>query len=210
MIGSQVSIDYATRRIYFASRAASSSTNQNHTVWCLTFDDTTATRLWSVPLGDIEGSPVLRNGTLYVGTNNGIVYALNPNDGSTLASFATNDGPVKSYPFPNVDGRLYFSTTNRVWSLTDSLSAPRSLTLNWSVTSIPAPSTAVLARNALYVGSSNGRLYKISQLTDPTPAIGFTQLGTGLAAVGTIGYDYQNDLAYVGTAEGAIYAVVVP
>jgi len=210
VIGGQVSIDYATRRIYFASRAASSSTNQNHTLWCLSFDDTTVTRVWSIPLGDIDGSPVLRNGTLYVGTNSGGVYAINPNDGSVLASLATDDGPIKGFPFPNSDGRIYFSTTNRVWSLTDSLSAPRSLSLNWSVSSIPAPSTAVLSRGSLYVGSSDGRLYKISQLTEPAPTIASTQLGSGLAAVGTIGYDYQNDLAYVGTAEGAIYAVSIP
>ncbi|HEX6100063.1 MAG TPA: PQQ-binding-like beta-propeller repeat protein [Thermoanaerobaculia bacterium] len=210
VIGGQVSIDYTNRRVYFASRAASQAANQNHTLWCLSFDDTSATRLWSIPLGDIDGSPVVRNNTLYVGTNNGTLYAVDPGTGTVLASYATGDGPIKGYPFPNTDGRVYFSTTNRVWGVADNLTAPRQLTLGWQIGSIPSPSTAVLALGALYAGSSDGRLYKITGIATATPAIASTQLGSGLAAVGTIGYDYTNNLAYVGTAEGAIYAVSIP
>jgi outer membrane protein assembly factor BamB len=210
VIGGQVSIDYPNRRVYFASRAASSSTNQNHTLWCLSFNDTSATRLWSIPLGDIDGSPVVRNNTLYVGTNNGTLYAVDPNNGAVLASFATGDGPVKGFPFPNADGRLYFSTTNRVWAVADNLTAPRQLTLAWQIGTIPSPSTAVLALNTLYTGSSDGRLYKLTGIATPAPSIASVQLGNGLAAVGTIGYDYANNLAYVGTAEGAVYAVSIP
>lgn len=210
IIGGQVTIDYATQRVYFASRAASSSANQNHTLWCLSFNDSSATRLWSIPLGDIDGSPVLRNNTLYVGTNTGTLYAVDPANGTVLASYATGDGPVKGYPFPNVDGRVYFSTTNRVWAVADNLTTPRTLTPGWQIGTIPSPSTAVLATGALYIGSSDGRLYKITDIATATPTIASTQLGTGLAAVGTIGYDYTNDLAYVGTAEGAIYAVSIP
>ncbi len=209
-IGGQVSIDYANQRAYFASRAASPSTNQNHTLWCLSFDDTSATRLWSIILGDIDGSPVLANGTLYVGTNDGTLYAVDPDDGTVLASYATGDGPVKGHPFPDVDGRVYFSTTNRVWAVADNLTTPRTLTLGWQVASIPSPSTAVLASGALYAGSSNGRLYKITDIATATPALASTQLGTGLAAAGAIDFDSTNNLAYVGTADGAIYAVSIP
>ena len=211
VIGGQVSIDYATQRAYFASRAASSSSNQNHTLWCLSFNDTSATRLWSVPLGDIDGSPVIHNGTVYVGTNNGTLYAVDPADGTVLASYATNDGPIKAFPYPGNDGRLYFSTTNRVWAVADNLSTPRQLTLGWQIASIPSPSAAVLASNTmLYIGSSDGRLYKVTDISTATPAIAYAQLGNGLAAVGAIGYDSTNNLAYAGTAGGAIYAVSIP
>jgi outer membrane protein assembly factor BamB len=210
IIGGSAVIDAAANRVYFASRAASASANQNHTLWCLSFDDTTVTRVWSVPLGDIDGTPLLANGTLYVGTNSGTLYAVDPATGTTLATLATGDGPLKGHPAADANGRVYFSTTNKVWSVADSLSAPRTLSAAWSVSSAGVPSAAVLANNALWFGSSNGRLYKLSQLTDPAPAIAYVQLGTGLAAAGAIGYDTLNDLAYVGAADGAIYAVSIP
>ena len=209
IIGSQLSIDAVNRRIYFASRAASPAVNENHTLWCLTYDGTSVTRLWSVPLGDIDGSPIVRSNTLYIGTNDGTAYAINPNDGSVIASYATGDGPVKGFIFSDPPS-LYFSTTNKVWRVIDNLTAPRTLTPAWSVSSIASPSTAVLTGAGLYVGSSDGRLYRLTALTNPSPTITSAILGDGSAAVGAIGYDFQNGLAYVGTAAGAIYAVTNP
>jgi eukaryotic-like serine/threonine-protein kinase len=208
VIGGQVSIDYPTRRVYFASRAASSATDQNHTLWCISFDDTSATRVWSIPIGDVDGSPVVRNGTLYVGTNNGTLYAVNPNDGTVLASYATTDGPVKGFPFPNSDGRVYFSTTNKVWSVIDSVTPPRTLTQGWQYP-VLSPSTPVFANNSLYVGSSNGRLRQFTSLTSGFPSVTEVYLSLDVVGmpVGTIGFDYQNNLAYVGTAEGVVNAV---
>lgn len=210
VIGGQVWIDYPTRRIYFASRGFSSNANENHTLWCLSFDETTVTRLWSVPIGDIDGSVVIFNNTVYAGANNGQVYAVNANDGSVIATFATNDGPIKGFIFPASAGNLYFSTTNTVWRLVDNLAAPRTLTPAWSVTTIPSPSVAVYNGTYVFVGASDGNLYRLGQLTSPVPVITPAMLGTGTAAVGTIGYDYQNNLAYVGTASGAIYSVSLP
>ena len=129
-------MDYPTRRVYFASRERSAGKS---TLWCLDVTAGGATLKWKRALGDIDGSPVLRNGVVYVGTNTGVVYALDADDGDTRWTFATGDGPIKGFVFPDrLDQDLYFSTTTRVWGLTDNGAAAAQ---KWAaVTSIPSPS----------------------------------------------------------------------
>jgi YD repeat-containing protein len=209
IISGGASVDYAGRRVFFASRAlAGGSAN---TVWCLNLTDTGLAFGWAVALGDADGSPILSNGRLYVGTNDGMVYSLNPDDGQVLWSYATNDGPPKGFIFPDRRNRaLYFSTTTKVHGLTDGNNEP-----NWPPVTLPSPSTALFTPGGtlILVGAADGKLYQLDVINaGPAvqPEIRSVTLGDGLAAVGSPTLDVLNRLIYVGTESGFIHAVRVP
>lgn len=206
IITGDAAVEY-DNRVFFASRARTGGSN--HTIWSLSFTDTGATKVWSAAIGNSDGSPTVWNGRVYIGTNNGTVYALDKNSGAVLWSYATNDGPVKG--FVNVDflspsGRLYFATTNRVWSIVDN--GP-SASLHWSV-SMTRPSIPLFTGSALIFGAGDGRLYQLTDLAGATPSQTFVTLGAGTAGVGSPSYDFWNNAVYVGNEAGAIYAVSLP
>ena len=213
IVSGAASLDYASRRVYFASRQrAGGSAN---TVWCLQLDATgsTASLLWGQALGDVDGSPILYNGRVYVGTNASQVYALDAATGATLwaAPFAAADGPVKGYVTPRFNSspvELFFSTNGKLWSVLDN---GGSAALNWSLATIASPSVPLYRVNSpyLYVGSSDGRLYELT-LGGGAPTAKSLALGAGTAAVGAPGFDTLNGLLQVGSDLGAVYAVSVP
>ncbi len=209
IISSGATVDYDTNRIYFASRTRAGGSQD--TLWCLSFTGSAFTKVWSKPYGDIDGSPVLLGGRLYLGNNSGTVYAIDPADGSEIWHYATSDGAVKGYIWPQytttTPRRLYFSTTNTVWALSDN---GGSASLLWSTTAIPGPSIplAPYGGSGLYIGSADGRLY---QLDASTGTIGASVvLGDGAATVGSPAMDVVNNMAYVGSESGAVYGVTLP
>jgi len=209
IISGQSAVDYAGRRVYFASRAlAGGSAN---TVWCLNFTDTGLSFGWAKALGDIDGSPVLNNGKVLVGTNEGVVYGLDADDGEVLWSFPTGDGPVKGFIFPDrFSERMYFSTTTKVHGLTFGSAEP-----NWPPVTLPGPSTALFTPGGTWVlvGAADGKLYQLDVANagpGVPPEIRSVVLGDGLAAVGSPSLDVINKLVYVGSDSGFIYAVAIP
>ena len=162
---------------------------------------------------NIDGSPVRLNlygGRIYVGTNGGEVVALDAATGNVEWTFDTSDGAVKGFIFPEfATTNLLFSTTNKIWSLSDD-GAAASLNPNWPATFVPFPSTPLVvpfSTNVL-VGSSNGQLY---QLDVVDPAVFVTEkLGDGSGGVGMPTIDIFNSVIYVGTEEGVIYSVDYP
>ncbi len=147
---------------------------------------------------------------LYVGTNSGSVMAVNPVNGDQIWKYETNDGPVKGYvDFEFVTGtprKVFFATTNNVWGLTDN---GATVAFEW-VRPIAGPSIPLTLADlgALYVGSTDGRLYQL----DPADGSVVTSvlMGAGTATVGSPGYDWMNSLAYVGAEDGSVYAVTLP
>ena len=221
-INGQATVDYAGRRVYFASLAHGTSDPDNHTVWCVDLD--TGNRLWSRAVGDVPGSTSVRGGRVYVGTTSGEIHALDADDGDLAwtAPFATGNGPVKSFVGADrlsATGRLFFSTTDKVWALDDPPGATAP-TVVWvrdgSATSteplaqrIPSPSNPVYLVGGpyIFVGSGNGTLYRLDYST------GNTQLAIplgDLAPVGSPTLDIQAGFLYVGTAAGAVFAVQFP
>jgi outer membrane protein assembly factor BamB len=206
IIGSQASITYTSPpRVYFASREGTSP----NTVRCLRFTSSSGTLEWSRALGDIDGSPTVRGSTVYVGTNDSKVHALDSLNGNSLwlVPFDCADGLVKGFVWPDrFSNALYLSTTNKVWKLRDDGSAVTKL---WEV-SVPSPSTPLLVPGGshLLVGGGDGRLYQI-EVNDPTD-VRSQVLGDGSAAVGTPSLEVASSLVYVGTSSGAIYAVQIP
>ena len=117
--------------------------------------------------------------------------------------------------FPDrIDQDLYFSTTAAVWGIRD---AGASAVQKWiALTSIPSPSTPLhpVGSNVLYVGGGDGFLYQIDDTLagdpGPAPLVTRVRLGDGSAAVGAPTYDAANNVVYVGTVAGIVYAVVPP
>ncbi len=209
IISSGATVDYGTDRVFFASRSRAGGSAD--TLWCLGFDGNSFTKVWSIPLGDIDGAPLLLGGRLYVGTNDGTVYAIDPDTGATIWQYATGDGPVKGWVTPEytptTPRRLYLATTSTVWALTDT---GGSATLAWSTTAVPGPSIplAPYGQSVLYVGGSDGRLHQLDAATGSLVAS--VTLGDGTATIGNPSLDVINQLAYAGSEAGIVYGVQLP
>ena len=206
IISSGAVVDYGGNRAYFASRTHPSGSA--NTLWCVSFTATSVSLEWARALGNIDGSPVLRNGRLYVGTNAGIVYAV-ATDGTIEWALALGDGPIKGFPFPRGSNQFFVSTNNKIWSVLDNVTFG-SVSPGWPVTAIPSPSIPlhVPGTMALLVGSGDGKLYQMNVVT-PLP-LKSVVLGDGSAAVGAPTMDLLKMLLYVGTDAGVIYAVTFP
>jgi outer membrane protein assembly factor BamB len=213
VISSQASVVAATERVYFASRRKLGGSS--NTVWCLQVVDppTHYQLVWARDLGNIDGSPVIRGGVLYVGNNDGEVFALDPDTGNDLwaAPYSTGDGPVKGYVWPDTTQtptRLCFSTTSWVHCIEDLGAATNHLFSE----AIIRPSPVILIDGSLWMGTgeSNGSLLRID------PDNGFWEYGRVLGdptqpkLVGSPTYDISARLLLVGTDEGRVYAVEVP
>jgi outer membrane protein assembly factor BamB len=216
--------DYANQRVYFASRSFSSGP----TLWCV---QVAAAPLfapcsgWTSPnLGDIDGSPVLRNGRVYVGNTAGIVYSVDAATGLGQRSYPTGDGPVKGFLFPDRrNDDLIFATSTKVWSLSDD--GPTSMSKNWEWTVSGLSPSVILywpQTNFVYVGSKDGKLYELDfTLANPsTPPIPKSLvLGDGLGQIGAPTLDIGVEppavsagkkLLVVGSESGVLYGVEVP
>lgn len=197
-------IDYNNGAAYFASHEFTAGAD---TVWAV--DLLTGEKLWSTPLESISGSPVQRGLDLYVGTNAGFVHALDIRDGAPKGSFPYHapGGAIKGFIFPNFSGNeLYFSSRDTVRRIQDS---GTDVVLNWEA-DVPGASipTYPPGREFLWVGSSNGRLYQIGAVSGNSTFITLTS--GGMPGVGSPSLDLFNNLIYVGTENGEVFAVEVP
>jgi outer membrane protein assembly factor BamB len=228
IIAAQPLVDYGNSRVYFTSRARTDGSAQ--TVWCVTFGAGGLTGALAgfapPPVGDVDSTPLLFRPAsetylpkrLYVGTNASRLYALNPATGAALWSISGSpyldlaDGPVKgSIDRQPGSSRLYLATTNKVWCIDDNggtASQVWSVSLGAGVT----PSTPMFlpGANRLLVGASNGRLYQLDTIQSPPPTTTYVTLGTGNAAVGSPAFDVINNVIYVGSEAGVVYAVEWP
>ena len=235
-INSQATVDYPNRRVYFASLAFGAAAPDNDTVWCVNLDN--GLKVWSAAVGNVVGSVIVRNGRAYVGSWDGAtgeIHALDTASGLSVwgvagPTFSTGaDGPVKSYVGSDrlsPTGRLLFSTTQKLWAIDDlpaSTAAPAAAVWvrDGSATSpepaasrIPNPSApAFLAGGPwIFVGSSNGKVYRLDYATGSAATQLAIPLGDPVtpAPVGSPTVDVREGFLYVGTAAGVVYAVQLP
>jgi outer membrane protein assembly factor BamB len=228
-INGTAAVDYATSRVYFGSLRVGSSTE---TFWCLQLGPSAdaLTLGWTLhhsDVGDIDGSPVLRNGRVYVGNTTGTLFSFNGTDGGGRYSYTpVNDGTgIKGFPFPDRrNGDLYFATNKGVHGVNDTGSAllPKwTLATNFRV-SVPSPSVVLLwpGTNRLYFASHDamggqkpGLIELDVSLANPGPTRKKVQLESTTAVAGFIGapsLDTGYNLLHVGSEAGTLYAVQVP
>ncbi|PYQ17762.1 MAG: hypothetical protein DMF79_16730, partial [Acidobacteria bacterium] len=213
VINGQATVDYVNKRVYFASDAFGGPSGQD-TVWCLNIE--TGARIWSAAVGSVMGSPIARNGRLYVAINNaaGEIHALDAATGASVwgGTFATLDGPVKQFVAADrfsPTGRLLFSTTHKVWALDDTGTAPPAAAF-WTQDFTPkTPSAPVFQTGGpdVWVGSSDGNLYRLDY-TSGLPNLSIPLGDPALAAqVGSPTLDLAGGFLYVGTEAGIVYCV---
>jgi hypothetical protein len=207
-------IDYETKRIYFAAHTRGGG----DTLFCLEITTPPAIPVlsykWSRNVGNITGSPVLRGGRVYVGTDGpaGRIYSLDALNGLDDRTFDTFDGPVKGFLFPDRrNDDLFFATDTKVWSINGA-----TMIENWQWPGAGNPSLVLFRPQTsfVYVGGPNGTLYQLDfslPTTDPDFAKSLI-LGGGLGAgqIGAPSLDREFDLLVVGSEPGVLYGVEVP
>ena len=122
------------------------------------------TRLWGTQLGTshyVYSSPAIgSNGTVYIGCMDGKLYALNPTDGNTIASYTTGDG-VYSSPAIGLDGSVYVASLDgNVYALTAGLSLKSGWPFNIGTNIYCSPT--ISTDGTIYIGAENGRLYSLN------------------------------------------------
>ena len=221
IISGMAAVDYPTSRVYFTSRARTGGSA--NTLWCLRLGaaPNVFTLVWARnDLGDIDSSPVLRGGRVYVGGTaaGGTLYSIDAATGSPAndRSYVHGDGPVKGFVFPDrasPTGDLYFATNTAVWGITE---VGATLASKYgSAIVLPngaAPSTLLFhpGSHYLYVGGSDGWLYQIDTLGAPPTADWAAQLGPAPLTIGAPSLDIGTGLVHVGAENGEFFAVAVP
>jgi outer membrane protein assembly factor BamB len=205
-------VDYSRapqNRVYFATRQGSAP----ETLWCLNLGPAGPVAFslrWKAALGNISGSPVLRGGRIYVGTEAGEVKSVRADDGLDVRTQPLGDGPVRGFVFPDrASDDVYVSTNSAVWRLTDTATG---WTVQWPVgVAVPSPSPPLLRPGAthVYVGGGDGRLYQLTLPAGTPTSIALDYDPTSFV-VGAPSYDLGFGLIHVGSVRGVFYAVQVP
>ncbi len=159
-------------------------------------DSTTGKERWRSLVGVTESSPLVVGNTLYVGSWDGRLYALDRHTGNVRWSFRTG-GKIKGAAASN--GRTVFvgSYDGRVYAIDAATGQPR-----WTHTlgnSIYANPTIIGDR--LVLGDLGGTLWAL-RLVDGRP-LWSTRTGSFIYSSGAV----WHDSVYVGSYDGRLYAV---
>ncbi len=164
--------------------------------------------------GGIETDPVIGpDGTVYLGSNNGILYGLDPDSGDVRWAFPTGFDVFAIYSTPVIlqDGTLVFGAKDgRVYAVRPPAAGLLG-ELRWSVdlrTTIET-SPAIGPDGTVYIGADDWKLYAISPPQETTPARvkwSFQTQGDMISspAVGPDG------TIYFGSMDGKVYALQEP
>ena len=153
--------------------------------------------------GDIDTSPAIgADGTVYVGSEDGNLYAIDPETGDEIWRFPAGVA-VLSSPAVGADNTIFFGTQNSLYALKPNGALKWSFDVGDYVFSSPAISSD---GRVIYVGSSNGGLYAINAtgtMKWPQPF----QTGDKITSSPAIGHDGLDEVIYVGSQDRHVYAV---
>ncbi|MGH9837978.1 MAG: PQQ-binding-like beta-propeller repeat protein [Blastocatellia bacterium] len=213
-IGGQCAADFSQPgRVYFASRRKAGGSQD--TAWALDYTGTSATRVWSTGIGDVELGTSLRSGVVYLGNTAGEVHALNANTGTRQwpAPYLTGDGPVKGFVSADrLSQRLAFSTNTKVHLLADLGST---FSLSWNPPAMllnPSVTILLSGTNQVIVGDTPGRVYDLDASAPTPPLAGFVAFGDPAKTKqpGAPLFDFSSGMVLYGTDEGVLYALKFP
>lgn len=120
--------------------------------------------LWSQDFNGWLSRPILHSGMIYVGCNDGRLYALNQSTGNIKGSFKTGEAVLA----PAVSNNTIYipSKDNNIYAIDI-----RTMEQKWNMTLDDWPSTPLLSDSVLYTVSLNGTVYTAStlgcEITDP-------------------------------------------
>jgi outer membrane protein assembly factor BamB len=144
--------------------------------------------------GPIFSSPAVANGVTYVGSEDGILNAVNAATGTLLWAFPT--GFVESSPAV-ANGVVYVGGDNKVYALSAATG-----TLIWSfITGNTVESSPAVANGVVYVGSRDGKVYALSAATGTL--IWSSSIGSYVFSSPAV----ANGVVYVGSGDGNVHAL---
>jgi len=162
-IHSSPCIDTLRNRIYYGE--ASSSAERR--IRAIDYTATSASEAWGYIVPEkIFSSPALgADGTVYIGSNDDSLYAMNP-DGTVRWTFPTG-GDIQSSPLVDSTGAIYFGSNDGNLYCIDSTGFELwRIALGGAVISSPTMDE----NGIIYVGCNNGNLYAIG-CSPPEPVI---------------------------------------
>lgn len=145
---------------------------------------------------EVRGTPVVHNGTLYVGSYDYNLYALEAATGEFIWKYAT-DGGIVSRPAVH-EGAIYIGSEDRRLHAI----IQRSGKLSWTYyTDGPIRSSPLLAENHIFIGSDDGFLHAVNCMTGRRSWK--TDAGSPIRSTPII----YNDFLYFGTEAGDFYCL---
>ena len=151
---------------------------------------------WSFTTADsIYSSPAIAlDGTIYFGSDDGKLYALNP-DGSEDWNYTTSN-KVRSAPAIGADGTIYFGSDNgKLYAL----NSDGSEDWNYTTAGVVRSSPALSADGNIYFGSADGKLYAL----DPDGSEDWNySTGNAIYSPPTIS---SEGMIYFGDSAGMVY-----
>jgi hypothetical protein len=218
-------IDYLRNVVWITSRSACGTAQPS--LWQL--DPSTGAVEGIANLGDIDASPILTygNDVLFLGTvgesivggtctaGNSTIYAINPATGATIASYASTDGPMVSYPIVLNNAPPYtviFSGTTAVHAISIDTSRPTPVFAPVWNTTIATPSAPISAPGLsyVYVGSSDGKIHELMLTTGADIKDEACNTGSTKGTVGDPSIDEVMSRIYVTTTDQRAYAFTIP
>ncbi|MDP9016905.1 MAG: PQQ-like beta-propeller repeat protein, partial [Candidatus Eremiobacteraeota bacterium] len=183
--------------------------NPEHTGICETGDVRSQSKLlWKFRTNQLNRStPVVANGMLYVGSNNGNLYALNALTGKLKWTFPTV-GELSSSPA--TDGAVvYFNGGDGNFYAVDALTGARRWRFKAGKTvAFPDPypwdffqSSPVIVGDSVYFGSGDGNVYALNRLTG---ALQWRYLTGGRVRSSPA---VSHGVVFVGSMDGNLYAL---
>ena len=154
-------------------------------------------RRWSFTTGgSVESSPAVSGTTVYVGSNDGELYALDAATGQLRWTFATGSD-VWSSPAVAAGSIFVGSNNGTVYALSAANGKRR-----WGfATGKIVDSSPAVSGNSVYVGSDNGRIYALDAATGH-PRWSFTTGSPIDSSPAVAGH-----AVYIGSNNGTIYAL---
>jgi len=157
----------------------------------------TATKKWAIKIGwAIRSSPAFgADGTIYIGSDDGHLYAINPN---STQKWACSIGGLEYPPAIGADGTLYVgSRDGHLYAVNPDGTQKWAFDTIYSVFAPPA----IDADGTLYVGSMDGHLYAVNSDGTVKWTLTTRDAVTSSPAIGADG------TIYVGSDDGSVYAI---
>ena len=166
IISSSPAIDFVNRAVWVTSRSGGATAQPS--LWKL--NPNTGAVLATAALGDTDTDPTLSipGDVLFVASNAGTIFAINPTTAATLKSVAGGDGAIISFPIVlglTSPYTVIFSGQTAVHAMTYNKSA-NTFTNLWSTT-ISGPSAPIgfTGSSKVYVGSADGKIHELDAVT---------------------------------------------
>lgn len=153
--------------------------------------------------GETDSSPAIGpDGTVYAGSDDGNLYAINPDTGEEKWRFLTT-GAIQSSPAVGPDGTIYIGSLDKnIYALKSSGALMWSYNIGDFIFSSPALNSD---GTVIFIGASDNNIYAINASSGTLK----WKVGTAGKIISSpvMGYDGIEDVIYVGSLDHHVYAL---